>query len=116
MTTNTSKANREPTEESRRWREVAKDFKRREVGLDMAENLPRSESDDRDRPRADTERERRVRKLSEVIEDIRRTSPGFSASDRLPREAIYDRDRARAEARVAAEKEGQPPAESSDAT
>ncbi len=116
MTTNTSKANREPTEESRRRHEVAKDFKRRGIGLDMAENLPRSELYDRDRARAETERERRTRILDEVIEDIRRTSPGFSASDRLPREALYDRDRARAEAKAAAEKESRSLAESSDAT
>lgn len=82
----------------------------------MAENLPRSELYDRDRARAETERERRKRILDEVIEDIRRTSPGFSAADNLPREAIYDRDRARAEAKAAAEKEGQPPAESSGET
>ena len=69
-----------------------------------------------ERTRAETERERRKRKRREVIEDIRRTSAGFRASDRLPRETLYDRDRARAEARAAAEKEGQSPAESSDAT
>lgn len=108
-------------DDDQQWRarsldEVTEDFERRGIGLDMAENLPRSELYDRDRARAETERERRTRVLDEVIEDIRRTSPGFSASDRLPREAIYDRDRARAEARAAAEKEGPPPAESSDAT
>ena len=96
--------------------EVTEDFKRRGIGLDMAENLPRSELYDRDRARAETERERRARKLREVFEDIRRTSPGFSAADRLPREAIYDRARARDEAAAAAEKESRSPAESSDAT
>ena len=117
MTTNTSKENHEPHEGGRRRRhEVAEDFKRREVGLDMAKNLTRSESHDRNRACGETEQERRVRKLGEVIEDIRRTSPGFRASDRLPREAIYDRDRARAEARAVAEKEDRSPAESSDAT
>lgn len=96
--------------------EVTEDFKRRGIGLDMAENLPRAELYDRDRAQAETEQERRIRKLREVIEDIRRTSPGFSASNRLPREAIYDRGRPRAEARATAEKERRSPAESSDAT
>ena len=33
--------------------EVTEDFKRRGIGLDMAENLPRSELYDRDRARAE---------------------------------------------------------------
>lgn len=34
-------------------REVTEDFKRRGIGLDMAENLPRSELYDRDRARTE---------------------------------------------------------------
>lgn len=116
MTTHTPKEQREPTDRSWRRREVTEDFDVPRIGLDMAENLPRSDLYDRNRTRGETERERRTRKLREVIEDIRRTSPGFSASDRLPREALYDRDRARAEARAAAGKERRSPAKSSDDT
>ena len=54
MTTNTSMENSEPHEDNRRrLHEVTEDFKRREIGLDMAENLPRSELYDRDRARAE---------------------------------------------------------------
>lgn len=43
-----------PLERRRRLlHEVTEDFKRRGIGLDMAENLPRSELYDRDRARAD---------------------------------------------------------------
>lgn len=37
----------------RQLREVTEDFKRRGIGLDMAENLPRSELYDRDRARTE---------------------------------------------------------------
>lgn len=101
-----------PLERRRRLlHEATEDFKRRGVGLDTAENLPREELYDRDRARAETaeatndpavveedspeERERRRRKLNEVIEDIRATAPGFSARENLSREELYDRARAR---------------------
>lgn len=91
--------------------EVTEDFKRRGIGLDMAENLPREKLNDRDRARAEVteaanepalvvedspeERERRRRKLNEAIEDIRANAPGFSARESLSREELYDRARAR---------------------
>ena len=49
-----SSANETPLERRRRLLdEVTEDFKRRGIGLDMAENLPRSELYDRDRARAE---------------------------------------------------------------
>lgn len=47
-------SNETPLERRRRLlHEVTEDFRRRGIGLDMAENLPRSELYDRDRARAE---------------------------------------------------------------
>lgn len=49
-----SSSSETPLERRRRLlHEVTEDFKRRGIGLDMAENLPRSELYDRDRARAE---------------------------------------------------------------